>query len=67
MTKEEMQEQINDLQRECNEKQNHIRKLYACEPNDTFQKDRNVFWKNRGQDACFKRAANNHSIQSRSG
>jgi hypothetical protein len=36
MTKEEMQKQIMDLQRECNEKQNHIRRLYACEHNPVY-------------------------------
>lgn len=39
MTKEEMQKQIIDLQRECDEKQDHIRRLYACEHNPVRRGD----------------------------
>jgi hypothetical protein len=36
MTKEELQKKLIELQVECDEKKNHIRKLYACEHNPVY-------------------------------
>ncbi len=36
MAKEELQKKLIELQVECDEKKNHIRKLYACEYNPVY-------------------------------